>query len=162
VGVNLAAFGPSGHERRPPGLVIESYLTRKPAVDRRIKSILDPREAVYCASPSHFVYDRRLAVNEDEYPLRSPLASLPSFARLRINHYETKSLEEWHAKIERINANVVGSPDPRNPDSRRAVGLYRPFEFDVDEADYSVRDETILEWAPAVREALAEGVSERS
>jgi hypothetical protein len=93
VAVNRAAFGPSGHERKPPGLVIESYLMRRPAVDRSIKSIVDPKEALVSVTPHHFVYDGRLAVNEDRYPVRGPITPRPSLARLRVNHYETKSLE---------------------------------------------------------------------
>jgi hypothetical protein len=124
-------------------------------VDRSIKSIVDPKEALVCVTPHHFVYDGRLAVNEDRYPVRGPLTPRPSLARLRVNHYETKSLEEWRAKVERIQANVVGSPDPRNPISRQAVGVDRAFDFDAAATGYSLRDETILKWAPAVREALA-------
>jgi Glycosyltransferase family 92 len=156
--VNRAAFGPSGHELKPPELVIESYLMRKPQGDRHVKSIVDPREVVRCTTPHHFVYASRLPVNEDRYPVRGPLNPPASLVRLRINHYETKSLEEWRAKIKRIQANIVGSPDPRNPTSRRKVGVNRPFEFDLNAAEYSLRDETILKWAPAVREALDEAI----
>ena len=146
--VNRAAFGPSGHELKPPGLVIESYLMRKPQGDRYVKSIVDPREVVRCTTPHHFVYDSRLPVNEDRYPVRGPLNPPASLARLRVNHYETKSLEEWRAKLGRARADIAR--------------LRRDFDLQGQGgAEYSLRDEAILKWAPAVHEALDGAVDRR-
>ena len=146
--VNRAAFGPSGHQLKPPGLVIESYLMRRPQGDRHVKSIVDPRKVVLCTTPHHFVYDSRLPVNEDRYPVRGPLNPPASLVRLRVNHYETKSLEEWRAKLGRRRADI----DRLRPDiDLEGLGA----------EEYSLRDEAILRWAPAVREALDEAVGRR-
>ena len=50
VGVNWAVFGPSGHERKPPGLVIENYDRR--VANTTIKSIADPAHVGARQGPS--------------------------------------------------------------------------------------------------------------
>jgi len=97
-------FGSSGHRTRPAGPVTENYRHRGRLLpDRRsyYKSIVDPRRAARCASPHHFFYKDGLAVDENGRPARSGIRaekSFGSFARLRINHYRTKSEEELRRK----------------------------------------------------------------
>src|SRR5215212_567322 len=47
VGVNRVLFGASGHETRPPGLVVENYVRRLeiPGLTSSVKSIVDPARA---------------------------------------------------------------------------------------------------------------------
>jgi hypothetical protein len=144
---NWAVFGSSGHKTRPAGLVIENYLWRLPDERRRnhnVKSIVDPRRTLHSAgvNPHAFIYADGFAVNELHHPLdRKPLGEMPevSFARLRINHYYIKSEQEWGSKRMAPMANSGrsrGQP-PEEPER------------------FSVRDETITAYAPAVKDALA-------
>jgi hypothetical protein len=106
VGVNWAVFGPSGHRARPVGLVTESY-TRRTAdagMNRHIKSIVDPKRVRGFSMPHFFMYTDGPAVNENARPITGPPFSMTedvSFARLRVNHYATKSEEEYRRKLTR-------------------------------------------------------------
>jgi Glycosyltransferase family 92 len=103
--VNWAMYGTSGHERRPPGLVIESYRRRTAETEynRHLKSIVNPREVRSFCGPHFFVYRKGLAVGENKQPLRAGpnRTDSVSFDRLRLNHYVTRSLEEYMRKLER-------------------------------------------------------------
>jgi hypothetical protein len=102
--VHRIEFGSSGHRTRPAGLVTENYRHRGRLLpDRRsyYKSIVDPARAVRCASVHHFLYRDGFAVNENGRPERPGIRAektFGSFARLRINHYRTKSEEELRRK----------------------------------------------------------------
>ena len=70
--VNRAEFGPSGHETKPDGLVIESYLQRRrlrPDEEASHKSIVDPGAVARCLSAHSFVYRDGLPVDEEQRPL---------------------------------------------------------------------------------------------
>jgi hypothetical protein len=150
---NWALFGSSGHASPPPGLVIENYVWRIPDDRRRnhlVKSIANPRRTLHSAglNPHCFIYSDGYAVNEQRVPVdRKPLAETDevSFARLRVNHYYIKSEEQWTAKREAPMAN-----------SGRSRG--QPPEV---AEKYSVRDETITAYVPALREALAATAASR-
>ncbi|HZO58494.1 MAG TPA: glycosyltransferase family 92 protein [Solirubrobacterales bacterium] len=144
---NWAVYGSSGHRTPPAGLVIENYLWRLPDHRRRnlvLKSIVDPRRTLHSAgvNPHAFIYEGGFAVNELHHPVdRKPLGETDevSFARLRINHYYIKSQEQWEAKRAAAMANSGRSRQQPPEQAER----------------YSVRDETITAYAPAVRDALA-------
>jgi hypothetical protein len=165
VGVNRVPFGPSGHKTRPPGLVIESYLRRSPSsiTQTAIKSIVDPGAVEACMGAHYFSYlDGRCAVDELGRTL-DPTREIPpeiamagkkpktnaaftesfSIERLRINHYATKSIEEWEAKW------ALPQPDTgavRPPRTREMV----PMRLDAEPDDQS-----IMRYLPALKEALA-------
>jgi hypothetical protein len=144
--VNWAAFGSSGHKTRPDGLVIENYLWRAPDDSPRnlhVKSIVDPRRTLRPrgVNPHSFVYMDGHAVDENGRPLdRKPfgLTDTVSFRRLRINHYRMKSEAQWEAKRTAARANSPG---------------YRAQPSENPEA-FSVRDDLITAYAPALRAAL--------
>jgi hypothetical protein len=103
--VQRLQFGTSGHVRRPPGLVIESYLRR---MDRpwlrwtpgQVKVIVDPARVASCDSPHQFTFTDGHAVDEAMRPVDgSETERQVSFSRLRVNHYVTKSEEEYREKI---------------------------------------------------------------
>ena len=151
--VNWAMFGPSGHETKPPGLVLESYNLRlkdDAKLHHQVKSIVDPRRALRVGggvNPHCFEYeDGAAAVDELFRPLdRQPRSATQtvSFDRLRINHYYIKSREQWHAKLE--------VPSPQNGKVR--TGLWPPYDRLVKK--YDVRDETIQAYLPQLKAALA-------
>jgi hypothetical protein len=146
VGVNWAMFGPSGHLRKPPGLVIESYVKRLdiPA-NETIKSVVDPRHVVRSISPHNFSYDRLGAVDENEYPIFGGKSRSVSFSRLRVNHYFTKSVAEYAERCQRMPAAPVSRARRVPPDAEKPAAL---------EAEHARPDDAILRYLPALRGAL--------
>ena len=144
VGVNSVFFGTSGHRTRPAGLVIENYLENDGGEGKlAIKSIVDPARTARCESVHHFAYRDGMAVNERGYPIRANRTKSVSHSRLRINHYWARSEEQFRAKC--------AAPMP-------ATGTFRPW-YDMRRLSGGrLNDESraILEYAPALREALGE------
>jgi len=163
VAVNRVPFGPSGHRVRPRGLVIENYVRRPKVMQTAIKSIVDPTAVERCSGAHHFSYtDGGRAVDEQKRILdperripaeqaragkrpRPNAAFTESFSveLLRINHYATKSREEYEAKL----------PFPR-PDSG-ADRTLPDSDRHLRRLDAKPDDGAILQYAPALREALA-------
>jgi glycosyl transferase family 92 len=146
VAVNRASYGSSGHETAAEGLVIESYTRRahdQADVNKFVKSIVDPHRAVGCwadQNPHCFLYSEGFAVNE----LKRPIDKFPygrsepiSFSLFRINHYWTKSEQEWRAK--------AAIPMASN-------GRLRAPE--IGEDLNAIEDDSMAGYVPALREAL--------
>jgi hypothetical protein len=145
--VNCTIFGPSGHRVRPSGLVTENYL-RPLAVHRNrlVKTIADPRRAANPAGPHHFDYSQGLAVDENRYPVRGPWTKSVSHSNIRINHYLTKSEQEFDAK----RATPRSDTDkPRMPASR----LFARSAVEGDGVE-GPPDSSISVYLPALREAV--------
>jgi hypothetical protein len=153
IGVHWCTFGDSGHVVKPPGLVIENYLMRSQQKRRSwaVKSIVNPMRTVRAGlHPHYFEYDDgSVAVNENHEPMTGGpqeflphIHTRPSFERLRLNHYVTKSKEERAAKLAR--------PVAFNGNMKNAEVVMQR-----DEALNQVRDETILMYLPALKEALS-------
>lgn len=158
--VNTPRMGPSGRRTKPDGLVIESYLTHLAVGgDRTLKSIGDPA-AVEGTRGAHLLsYNRRSAVDEHHYPVHQEVTKVASFERLRMNHYFWKSEEEllWKANHRTAEQEWKERPETRHvpsPSDRRQRG-YSFEELTKLEAEFGLRDETILPYAERVREALA-------
>ena len=144
VGVNWAVFGPSGHVEMPPGLVTESYLERlNVAANKTIKSIVDPARVRHCAGVHRFEYDRLGTVDENHYPIFGGQTKSVSYQRLRINHYFTKSVEEFRRQSDRRR------PDPAMVERRFDQEVLSRWEEGAE------RDEVITQYLPALREALS-------
>ena len=137
--VNRRTYGTSGWEHPPRGLVTENYLWRGPDEhpgNRWVKSIVHPRSAVGWATPHNFRL-RGNAVGEDRRPVRSALRE-PTVELLRINHYYTRSVEEFRRKVARPDATTGKIKDDREP-------------IPVD----AVRDEIILQFGSELRAVLS-------
>jgi Glycosyltransferase family 92 len=140
---NWRMYGTTGWEHPPDGLVTENYVWRDADEypgNRLVKSIVYPRGTVGCwgASPHHFRF--RLggnAVGEDRRPVRSLLRE-PTVELLRINHYYTRSLDEFRRKAARPDAATGKVRDDRDP-------------MPVD----AVRDEVIMQFASELRAVLS-------
>jgi hypothetical protein len=150
--VSTLAFGPSGHETRPPGLVIESYLDRRAYTDpeadlEHVKSVVDPSRVRRTHNAHGFWYTSGHAVYETgeaavgEWPGNK---TFPKASLLRVNHYITKSFEEYETKRALWASLGLG----RRPMNERFIELLS-----------GERDETITMYLPALREALAEPVA---
>jgi hypothetical protein len=146
--VHWRVFGPSGWVGRPDGLVIDNYTQRAeddfPA-NRHVKSIVKCAELLDVAQNPH------------EFRLRGPTCDtsgrmVPNVAiqaevchhGLVINHYQTRSHQDWLEKIARGSA-MIEQQEPKYE-----VGL-----FDHYAEVCTVRDEAIRVFAPEVRAAVA-------
>jgi Glycosyltransferase family 92 len=145
VAVNWSVFGSSGHKTPPEGLVIENYVWRAPDAgkgNRHVKSVVDPRRTVGSrwGNPHCFTYSDGEAVDENGRPVHHPfgMTNEVSFSRLRVNHYYIKSEAQWEAK----------RAAPKASGGSRQLPPERPARF-------SVRDELITAYVPAVRDALS-------
>jgi hypothetical protein len=152
VEVSRYDFGPSGHRTKPDGLVIESYLYRRaytsPKKDwEHVKSIVDPSRVDRVFNAHGFFYTEGFAVRENrERGLEDPPGrrGFPVANVLRINHYITKSEEEYDRK----GAQWASAGVPWPEVDRKAFLDFLSTE----------RDETITMYVPALREALAQPV----
>jgi glycosyl transferase family 92 len=145
-------FGPAGHRAKPEGTVIENYPLRRsyenPKKDwEHVKSIIDPARTSHAFNAHGFFYTEGHAVNENgEHALEDPPGRriFPLASLLRINHYITKSEEEYLRKGAQWAAAGLPWPDG----DREAFFTFLSTE----------RDETIEMFLPALREALAQPV----
>ncbi len=97
--VNWRMFGSSGHISKPEGGVLENYLYRSKDDGRGnicVKTIVDPRR-VYRVVHAHYpmYYKGFYSVDESGKRVEGWANPVKEIRRLRINHYFTKSKEEW-------------------------------------------------------------------
>jgi hypothetical protein len=107
--VNWVVYDSNGHIERPQGLVIENYTrTYKDSNiwnNTHIKSIVNPRKVNNCPHPHFCEYvNNQKAVNENFIPIDGPFAENNSVNKIRINHYFSKSKNEFIAKRNRGQA----------------------------------------------------------
>lgn len=107
IAVNILTFGSNGHITKPKGGVLENYTrcaTSSWGGNYSIKTICDPLKT-YFASTHHCLYYRGFfSLNEDGGIVRGTIAKEIHFSKIRINHYFTKSKEEYYAKRNRGKA----------------------------------------------------------
>lgn len=141
VGLNWVAFGTAGYERRPTGenawdsWVTSAYTMRLPDTHHlhfHIKSIVQPAKVERAGANPHSFWLRPgfHQVNELKRPI--PNGSGYSYFThnfARINHYVTKSTEEYYAKKTRGKADSTEAPP---------VTVHPPFTGDI--RDESMRD----------------------
>jgi hypothetical protein len=98
-------FGPSGHERRPDGLVIESYTRRLPEsadASRHVKTLVRTEHLLGIDYTPHAAECSGPACNtRGERVLPYPIQPTECHDVMVINHYFTKSLEDWEFKRRR-------------------------------------------------------------
>jgi hypothetical protein len=150
--VNWLIFGDSGHDQKPNGLTIENFTMR--AKDdyerhRRVKSIVQPDLAKQPVTSFHkFSYFNQSyphGVTENKEPAPSDNEALhsshyPSFQKLRINHYITRSKQERYQKWLR------GMPDKEG---------FRKWEILEDCANRNdLQDLAIQKYLPLVKKHL--------
>jgi hypothetical protein len=158
VAVAWVLFGTGGHRTRPPGPVIENYLRtiEQPDPTMNMKSIVDPTRVTTSVSAHHCAYPYMSAVDENHFPVDGHTLVAPSFERLRLNHYHSKSEEEFVAKFERWRA--IGSRPSASTRRFRSWSGDIPTADDLErlrkEEENGASDETILMFLPALREAL--------
>ena len=103
VGVNWAIYGTSGLKKRPTGLITENYKLRAENeyyLNVHIKCVCNPRLVTNYISPHYPLYIRGGYTIKEAYGTRiiGWGANRIIYKNLRINHYYTKSEEEYAAK----------------------------------------------------------------
>lgn len=105
--VNWLCYGSNGHLTKPKGLVIDNYLMRGEdnfRSNKNYKTIVNPRRVVAYVNPHFPVYKKHF------YGVTTSLKKVIGFindgdySKLRINHYFTKSKEEYISKMQRGEA----------------------------------------------------------
>lgn len=117
IAVNWRVYGSSGKETKPSGLVIENYLYRgngNAQGNDCIKTIANPRRIKSYNHVHYPTYFRGFySVNEDGIRIDGWSNPCKETKFLRINHYFTKSKEEWLERRSRGKADTTNSQDVR-------------------------------------------------
>jgi hypothetical protein len=141
LGLPWSIYGSSGHRTKPEGSVKDNYLWRRPDEKMWIKSIINTQYCQRIDDPHHGIYSRS-AVNEIFEPFEGPVTDSPR-AFAKINHYFTRSLEEYKRK------QLRGTGNPQTPP--------RPDEWFYDmERDSTIFDDVLFEYG---KPKLWEGIN---
>jgi len=147
VALNWLMFSTSGHMLKPEGLVTESFTRCQAGGNRHVKVFMQPaRTRRITTSHSVECIDPYFTVTVRGERLDGPYSVPPTLEPLRINHYWTKSMEEWFMqKLSR--GEIDGVKHLRN-----AQGII------MAERDYATGDDhEIQRFVPALKERLAAG-----
>ena len=107
IGVNWACFGSSGRQSYSSEPVIERFTQTLPPgnpVNQHIKSVIRMDQEVKVGGDPHYFNVERGTFNELGKPIHGPFSPHTS-GLLRVNHYITKSYEEWLTRA------ALGTPD---------------------------------------------------
>lgn len=105
--INWAMFGSSGHIIPPKGLTVENFVwraTEKFYNARHVKSIVFPRLTKRCINPHVFEVEGRtvnVLKQEPSWEVDGIISGEPIYKICQVNHYYTKSRNEWIEKIKR-------------------------------------------------------------
>lgn len=107
LGINWALFGHNYHERRPDGLVTENYTRREEKQNIHIKSIVNPRKMRHAGNPHYMILKEGARyVDVKHNPVTSAFNEPYTLDVAQINHYFTKSAEEFIKKAQRGRADT--------------------------------------------------------
>lgn len=129
VGVNWAIYGTSGFKKRPQGLITENYKYRaenEHYLNVHIKCICNPRLVTNYISPHYPIYVRGGYTIKEAYGTRiiGWGANRIIYKNLRINHYYTKSEEEYAAKRARGLGDRTGIYDDAHFEKHNRNDVY--------------------------------------
>lgn len=135
VGLNWRIFGSSGLEQRTPERQRDKFVMYTGAEwppNRHIKSIVNPLKVSHCLTPHHFAYQEGFCVDVEKkrVPGNGPFVDPPIYKTMWIDHYFTRSLEEWMEKIKRPRADS-GKTDQRPFLLLRDIDLYSARSIDA-------------------------------
>ena len=143
VGVNWMVFGSGNQQDYLPHPVIERFTWRphhNHPVDLHIKSVIWMDQVVSPGSDPHFFHVQGGTVNEKWEPIGGPHASHTS-QFLRINHYSSKSYNEWQKRIR------LGKPDRGGIEINEQAWYWDRQQMEVD-------DRVIQHYLPELKERL--------
>ena len=148
VAVNWLCFDSSGHNKIPTehgGLLSANYTRvrkeKNKLIDRTVKPIFNPKRVVKCISPHYCLYYLGgRAVSENFIRVQGPSSQVHSSKKIRINHYYTKSRDEYINKLKR---NHKGN-----------IAVYKYNEDFVNFQDETTDDLVIQKFLPTLKLAL--------
>lgn len=145
IALNWRIFGSSHFQKKPEGLVIENYTHCSEtdyASNYYIKSIFDPRRTIASLNPHYLAYPNNMhALSLNGQTVDEAYNFEIVMNPLHINHYFTKSKEEFLLKIKRGKADVDDIREEK--------------EFEVEDRN-EVLDESMLKYVPAIKKAIEE------
>lgn len=107
LGINWTLFGHNGHITKPEGLVTENYTRREYKQNIHIKSIINPQQALNPLNPHYFqMKPGATYIDVKHSPITSAFNDHYTLDVAQINHYFTKSEEEFIKKAERGRADT--------------------------------------------------------
>lgn len=120
IAVNWRMYGSSGFKERPNGYVIENFLYRGDGNSKGsdcIKTIANPRRIKEYRHVHYPTYFRGFySINENGVPVDSWSNPCSNTRLIRINHYFTKSKQEWIERRNRGKADTLDDADKRSLD----------------------------------------------
>lgn len=151
VALHWKMFGSSGHRQRPAAPVIAAYTRRAPGPNRHIKSFVRP-ECVTACRNSHAWYYRgmRAAVNELGTPVYGSISNPPTAEHAWLNHYYTKSGEDYLDKsARRSTLDKVGIQNPSRRLDRYEEAMRLNNEVEDTAAQQYYRERSVSSHRPA-------------
>ena len=149
VAVHWVFFGSSGHINQPQGLVIENFVQSRGQPNPHVKLIVQPPQTKWMSTPHEGLFwNEKTAVDETKSPVLSARPMPPVAEYLRINHYWSKSVEEFLTqKLHR------GRADTLRKDQRHTLSDF----FHQEAINNAQTDTAILRFLPALKQALGQG-----
>jgi Glycosyl transferase family 2 len=149
--VHWRVFGPSGWDHRPPGLVLENYIQRSPdddAGNRHVKTIVRGADVLDAGiNPHEFATSGPVCNAAGQAVPNIAIQTTACHQHLVINHYQSRSRQDWAEKLARGSA-MIEQAGPRYP----------PETIEVYAALSTVEDRAIQRFLPAVRARLRQDV----
>ena len=151
IGINWVTFGDGHHKTKPEGGVIENYLYREARQHPCIKSVVKTRKLVEIAHP-HLATLREGSLYVDAHMNRVASAYNENHTVdvIQLNHYFTKSAEEWQRKLHRKRADTGKSRAEHTED--------HGWVFTVNETSNEIRETSIVDrYGARLAEAMKAG-----
>lgn len=115
IGVNWRVYGTSFYDTKPDGMIIENYLYRQNSVGKanltkkfniadnsHVKTVCNPRRVTACNNPHFFEYmSGTYQISEYGTVFNGPFFAEGRGDKIRLNHYYTKSKEEFYERRRR-------------------------------------------------------------
>ena len=143
LGVNWRLFGSNHHKKADLSRgVLDRFTARDAEVNRHVKIIANPRKVKFFPNPHYAVYlDNCSAVNENQKAFIGPFNEDRTAKKIVMNHYHTKSFEEYEQKINRGNA------DGKNP---RSIETFKKHDTndEFDDGILRYRDSRLVSLLP--------------
>ncbi|MBQ7630217.1 MAG: glycosyltransferase family 92 protein [Selenomonadaceae bacterium] len=130
LGVNWLMFGANGHEKADYSRgVLDRFTACDEEINRHIKTIINPRKIYYFQNPHFaFYFPGCYSVNEEKTAFLGPFNDSKTADKIRINHYYTKSREEYEKKVQRGRSDINLK---RNMDSFTILNHNETFDNDI-------------------------------
>ena len=110
VAINWLVFGSSGFKNKPDGRIVDNYLYRADddfEANHIIKTVCNPRRVLGFSDPHRPYYIKGIFnIDEDYEPVYGNETKSVKYKKIRINHYFTKSKEEYIKKKNRGRADI--------------------------------------------------------